>query len=127
MIVIAGVPPEQRGSWTIAIVLAVTGWAASARVLRAQTLSLRNRDYVAAAKFADEKTCRIVFHEILPNLTVAGRAVRVLGAAGDPERSGPVLRRTGHLERRHWARCCTTRRTATRCNRPVVLVSRPDC
>ncbi|WP_052393757.1 dipeptide/oligopeptide/nickel ABC transporter permease/ATP-binding protein [Kutzneria sp. 744] len=69
VIVIAGfVPPEQRGSWTIAIVLAVTGWAASARVLRAQTLSLRNRDYVAAAKVADEKTWRIVVVEILPNL-----------------------------------------------------------
>lgn len=69
VIVIAGfVPPEQRGSWTIAIVLAVTGWAASARVLRAQTLSLRNRDYVAAAKVADEKTWRIIVVEILPNL-----------------------------------------------------------
>ncbi|MFC7614070.1 hypothetical protein ACFQV2_11445 [Actinokineospora soli] len=32
--------------------LAVTGWAASARVLRAQTMSLRSRDYVAAAKVA---------------------------------------------------------------------------
>jgi peptide/nickel transport system permease protein len=69
VIVIAGfVPPEQRGSWTIAVVLAVTGWAASARVLRAQTLSVRSRDYVAAAKVADEKTWRIVVVEILPNL-----------------------------------------------------------
>jgi ABC-type dipeptide/oligopeptide/nickel transport system ATPase component/ABC-type dipeptide/oligopeptide/nickel transport system permease subunit len=69
VIVIAGfVPPDQRGAWTVAIVLAITGWAASARVLRAQTLSLRNRDYVAAAKVADEKTWRIVVVEILPNL-----------------------------------------------------------
>src|SRR6187551_1052865 len=57
VIVIAGfVPAAQRGSWTIAIVLAITGWAASARVLRAQTLSLRNRDYVAAARVAGERT-----------------------------------------------------------------------
>ncbi|MFD1829387.1 dipeptide/oligopeptide/nickel ABC transporter permease/ATP-binding protein [Streptomyces desertarenae] len=69
VIVIAGfVPVEQRGWWTIAVVLAITGWAASARVLRAQTLSLRNRDYVAAAKVAGEKPWRIVSVEILPNL-----------------------------------------------------------
>ncbi|WNV88163.1 dipeptide/oligopeptide/nickel ABC transporter permease/ATP-binding protein [Umezawaea sp. Da 62-37] len=69
VIVIAGfVPAAQRGSWTIAVVLAITGWAASARVLRAQTLSLRNRDYVAAAKVAGEKTWRVITVEILPNL-----------------------------------------------------------
>ncbi|MCS7477466.1 dipeptide/oligopeptide/nickel ABC transporter permease/ATP-binding protein [Umezawaea endophytica] len=69
VIVIAGfVPAAQRGSWTIAIVLAITGWAASARVLRAQTLSLRNRDYVAAARVAGERTWRVITVEILPNL-----------------------------------------------------------
>ncbi|MEU0741093.1 ABC transporter permease [Streptomyces sp. NPDC006134] len=69
VIVISGfVPADQRGSWTIALVLAVTGWAAAARVLRAQTLSLRNRDYVAAARVAGEKPWRVVCVEILPNL-----------------------------------------------------------
>ncbi|WP_049568363.1 dipeptide/oligopeptide/nickel ABC transporter permease/ATP-binding protein [Streptomyces sp. SBT349] len=69
VIVIAGfVPAEDRGWWTIALVLSITGWAASARVLRAQTLSLRNRDYVAAARVAGEKRWRIVSVEILPNL-----------------------------------------------------------
>ncbi len=69
VIVISGfVPVEQRGSWTIAVVLAVTGWAASSRVLRAQTLSLRGRDYVAAARVAGEKPWRIIGVEILPNL-----------------------------------------------------------
>ncbi|MEV7094814.1 dipeptide/oligopeptide/nickel ABC transporter permease/ATP-binding protein [Amycolatopsis sp. NPDC051045] len=69
VIVIAGfVPPESRGAWTVALVLASTGWAASARVLRAQTLSLRNRDYVAAARVAGEKRWRVITVEILPNL-----------------------------------------------------------
>ncbi|WP_129843342.1 dipeptide/oligopeptide/nickel ABC transporter permease/ATP-binding protein [Streptomyces sp. RFCAC02] len=69
VIVIAGfVPVADRGWWTIAAVLAITSWAASARVLRAQTLSLRNRDYVAAARVAGEKRWRIVSVEILPNL-----------------------------------------------------------
>ncbi|RKN10505.1 dipeptide/oligopeptide/nickel ABC transporter permease/ATP-binding protein [Streptomyces radicis] len=69
VIVIAGfVPVQDRGWWTIGLVLAITSWAASARVLRAQTLSLRNRDYVAAARVAGEKRWRVVSVEILPNL-----------------------------------------------------------
>ncbi|MFD5824652.1 dipeptide/oligopeptide/nickel ABC transporter permease/ATP-binding protein [Lentzea sp. NPDC060358] len=69
VIVVAGfVPAEQRGTSTIALVLAVTGWAAAARVLRAQTLSLRTRDYVAAARVSGEKTWRVIGVEILPNL-----------------------------------------------------------
>jgi peptide/nickel transport system permease protein len=69
VIVIAGfVPPDQRGTGTISLVLAITGWAAAARVLRAQTLSLRNRDYVAAARVSGEKTWRVIGVEILPNL-----------------------------------------------------------
>lgn len=69
VIVISGfVPREQRGLWTIGVVLAVTGWAASSRVLRAQTLSIRNRDYVAAARVAGEKPWRVIGVEILPNL-----------------------------------------------------------
>ncbi|GAA3461507.1 dipeptide/oligopeptide/nickel ABC transporter permease/ATP-binding protein [Saccharothrix longispora] len=68
IVISAFVPADQRGSWTIAVVLAITGWAASARVLRAQTLSLRNRDYVAAARVAGEKPWRVITVEILPNL-----------------------------------------------------------
>lgn len=69
VIVISGfVPQEQRGLWTIAVVLAITGWAASSRVLRAQTLSIRNRDYVAASRVAGEKAGRVIAVEILPNL-----------------------------------------------------------
>jgi peptide/nickel transport system permease protein len=52
----------------IGLVISVTGWAFGARVLRAQTLSLRNRDYVDAAKIAGERWYRIIATEILPNL-----------------------------------------------------------
>lgn len=57
-----------RGLLTIVIVVAITSWAASARVLRAQTLSLRNRDYVAASRASGERTWRIIGVEIMPNL-----------------------------------------------------------
>ena len=53
----------------IAAVLALTGWAWGARVLRAQTMSLRNRDFVQAARANGEPLPRIIAVEMLPNLT----------------------------------------------------------
>lgn len=55
------------GPLSVIAVIAVTSWAASARVLRAQTLSVRNRDYVLAAQASGEPAWRIVFVEIMPN------------------------------------------------------------
>ncbi|MEH3088154.1 MAG: ABC transporter permease [Microbacterium arborescens] len=52
----------------IAAVLAITGWAWGARVLRAQTMSLRNRDFIQAARANGEPLRRIIFVEMLPNL-----------------------------------------------------------
>jgi peptide/nickel transport system permease protein len=67
MIVIASYL-QKRNLFLVAFVLAITSWAAGARVLSAQTLSLRNRDYVLAARVSGEKTWRIISVEILPNL-----------------------------------------------------------
>jgi peptide/nickel transport system permease protein len=52
----------------IGAVISVTGWAWGARVLRAQTLSLRKRDFVEAARIVGEGRLRIMFSEVLPNL-----------------------------------------------------------
>lgn len=68
IIIIAGQLPSA-GGLTVAVVIAATGWAWGARVLRAQTLSLRKRDFVEAARASGERTWRIIFAEILPNLT----------------------------------------------------------
>ncbi len=66
VIVLAGYLPS-RGSLSVAVVISVTGWAWGARVMRAQTLSIRRRDYVEASKATGESTVRILFVEILPN------------------------------------------------------------
>jgi peptide/nickel transport system permease protein len=50
------------------LVLTVTGWAWPARVMRSQTLSLREKDFVAAAKVGGERGDRIILAEILPNM-----------------------------------------------------------
>jgi peptide/nickel transport system permease protein len=57
----------QASDWEIALVLAFVGWAWGARVLRAQTIALRQQDFVQAAKAAGESNLRIIFCEILPN------------------------------------------------------------
>src|SRR5256885_1180458 len=54
---------------SVALVIGATVWPWSARVLRAQTLSLRRRDYIEAARATGESTWRIIGCELLPNLT----------------------------------------------------------
>ncbi len=65
-IVLAAFLP-YKGPLTIGFVLTVTGWSWGARVLRAQTLSMRNREFVLAAKATGEPAWRIIFFEILPS------------------------------------------------------------
>jgi peptide/nickel transport system permease protein len=79
MIVIATYSPG-RGVGVIVLVVVITGWAWGARVLRAQTSTLRRRDFVAAARFSGERIHRIVFREILPNM-LSLVAASFLGAA----------------------------------------------
>jgi peptide/nickel transport system permease protein len=67
MVIIAAYLPT--GAVTIALVLIVTGWAWSARVIRAQTLSLRDKDFVLAARVGGESHLRIIVLEIMPNMT----------------------------------------------------------
>jgi peptide/nickel transport system permease protein len=66
VIVLAGYL-KGSGPLSVAVVISVTGWAFGARVLRAQTLSLRERDFVKAARARGESLPRIVLMEILPN------------------------------------------------------------
>ncbi len=56
-----------KGLIVVSVVITLTGWSYNARVLRAQTLSMRNRDFVEAARASGERTWRIIFFEILPN------------------------------------------------------------
>jgi peptide/nickel transport system permease protein len=70
LIVIFGFLPtaDNSNDLLIGLIIAITGWAWGARVLRAQTLSLRTRDYVDSARLVGERTWRIIGYEILPNL-----------------------------------------------------------
>jgi peptide/nickel transport system permease protein len=70
-----------KGWLGIALIISVTAWPWGARLLRAQTRSIRKRDYVEAARVAGEPGWRIVAFEILPNetaLIVTGMLFHVL-------------------------------------------------
>jgi peptide/nickel transport system permease protein len=68
LLIVAGAYLPIKGGLGMVVILTITGWAWGARVLRAQTLSLRSRDFVQAAYVSGESTWRIVFFEILPNM-----------------------------------------------------------
>src|SRR3954453_13148577 len=59
---------KARGMTTMILVLGLTLWAFEARILRGQALSLKNRDFIHAAKTSGESTWRIVFGELMPNM-----------------------------------------------------------
>jgi peptide/nickel transport system permease protein len=53
----------------VLIVLVVTGWSYGANQLRAQTLSLRNRDFVESARVRGERRTYVIVFEVLPTMT----------------------------------------------------------
>jgi peptide/nickel transport system permease protein len=66
LIILLGYLPNKGETPTI-LVLSVLGWPWGARVIRAQTLAIRNRDFVAASRETGERTWRILAFEIVPN------------------------------------------------------------
>ena len=67
----------QVGPAVIALLIGLTSWPWAARVIRSQTLSIRNKEFILSAEVMGESRWRIIFVEILPNLTsiVVGGAI----------------------------------------------------
>jgi peptide/nickel transport system permease protein len=57
---------DQRGAVTIAVVIGFTSWVWTARAVRSQVFSLRNRDHVNLSKLSGHPLPRIIFRDILP-------------------------------------------------------------
>jgi peptide/nickel transport system permease protein len=68
LLVVVSAYLKSRGAVTMILILGLTLWAFEARILRGQALSLRNRDFVLAAKVAGESTWRIIVGELMPNM-----------------------------------------------------------
>lgn len=67
---------------TVVVVIGVTGWARYARVVRADVLSLRERDFIMAARAAGVKDARIIGRHILPNILGPVIVLASLGIGG---------------------------------------------
>jgi len=68
--------------FTLFIALAVVGWAGAARVVRAQTLSLRQRDFVTASRSVGVGQAGIMYRHIIPNCLAPILILLTLGIPG---------------------------------------------
>ncbi len=68
--------------WYIMIIIGLTGWMGVARLVRAEVLSLRERDFVLAARAIGASDLRIIFVHILPNALSPVIVTATLGVAG---------------------------------------------
>lgn len=57
---------DNRGASTIAVVIGFTSWVWTARAVRSQVISLRNRDHVNLSKLSGHSTFHIILNDILP-------------------------------------------------------------
>ncbi|MGW6836393.1 ABC transporter permease, partial [Streptomyces sp. NPDC054949] len=64
----AVVPPDFPRPLLLILVIGLLGWGGTARMVRAQTLALRELDFVAAARLSGNGTLRIARRELLPSL-----------------------------------------------------------
>jgi peptide/nickel transport system permease protein len=67
--------------YNVMIVIGITSWEGTARFVRAEFLSLRERDYVQAARALGVKDGRIIFRHILPNALAPVFVTASLGVA----------------------------------------------
>ena len=79
MIVVAAYAASGGVAVLIAVIV-ITGWSYGARQLRSQALSLRNREFLEAARVRGERSLYIIVFEVLPNMTSLIVAI-FLGAA----------------------------------------------
>jgi peptide/nickel transport system permease protein len=68
--------------WNIMIIIGLTSWMGVARLVRAEFLSLRERDFVVAARAIGARDTRIIFRHILPNAMSPVLVSATLGIAG---------------------------------------------
>jgi peptide/nickel transport system permease protein len=81
-LILAVVAFLEPSIWNIMIIIGLTGWMGVARLVRAEFLSLRERDFVLAARTAGARDGRIIFRHILPNALSPILVSATLGVAG---------------------------------------------
>jgi len=68
LLLIAMLTVMERGLWQLCIALGVTSWVGLCRLIRGETLKVRNMEYVEAARALGASDARLLFRQILPNV-----------------------------------------------------------
>jgi peptide/nickel transport system permease protein len=70
LVVVGALAEHFQGTWyTVALLLGAVGWVINARVTRGVVLSVRNQEFVEAARALGASDVRIIFRHLLPNVT----------------------------------------------------------
>jgi peptide/nickel transport system permease protein len=81
LLAIAVVAVLGPGLWNVIFTLSVTGWTLYARLIRGETLTVKERDFVQAARAAGAGDVRIVARHVLPNVLSPVIVVAVFAVA----------------------------------------------
>jgi peptide/nickel transport system permease protein len=81
-LILAVIAMLEPSIWYIMAVIGLTGWMGVARLVRAEVLSLREREFVMAARALGASDFRIIFRHILPNSLSPVLVSATLGVAG---------------------------------------------
>lgn len=81
-LILAVIAILEPSIWNIMIVIGLTSWMNTARLVRAEILSIKNKEYVMAAKAQGLGESRIIFRHVLPNAVSPVYVVATLGIGG---------------------------------------------
>ncbi|MBM4331100.1 MAG: ABC transporter permease [Deltaproteobacteria bacterium] len=81
-LILAVIALLEPNIWNIMIIIGITGWMGVARLVRAEFLSLKERDFTVAEKALGARDFRIIFRHILPNALAPVLVAATLGVAG---------------------------------------------
>ncbi|MBJ6727489.1 oligopeptide ABC transporter permease [Geomesophilobacter sediminis] len=81
-LILAVIAMLEPSIWYIMMIIGLTGWMGVARLVRAEVLSLKGRDFVLAARVLGASDLRIIFRHILPNALSPVLVSATLGVAG---------------------------------------------
>ena len=81
-LILAVIALLEPSIWNIMIVIGVTGWVGIARLVRAEILSIKNKEYVMSAKAMGFSEFRIIFKHVLPNALSPIYVIATLGIGG---------------------------------------------
>ncbi len=81
-LILAVIAILEPSIWNIMLIIGATGWMGITRLVRADFISLRERDFVLAARVIGASDLRIIFVHILPNAMASILVTATLGVAG---------------------------------------------